>query len=93
MSAPGIARSNVNIVWAMGNCGCGWRALTCLCKPAVTHTLSPCPECALRQMRTWLGGEATERIEEWRTVVYEAAGVVKAVSITKARPCPTPAAR
>lgn len=36
------------------------------------------------QMRTWLGGEATERIEEWRTVVYEAAGVVKAVSVEKA---------
>ncbi len=37
------------------------------------------------QVRTWLGGEATERIEEWRTVVYEAAGVVKAISVSKAR--------
>lgn len=36
-------------------------------------------------MRSWLGGEATERIEEWRTVVYEAAGVVKAVSVEKVR--------
>ena len=36
-------------------------------------------------MRSWLGGDATERIEEWRTVVYEAAGVVKAISVEKAR--------
>ena len=37
------------------------------------------------QVRSWLGGEATERIEEWRTVVYEAAGVVKAISVEKVR--------
>jgi len=45
---------------------------------------TPCSDKNL-QVRTWLGGEATERIEEWRTVVYEAAGVVKAISVFKAR--------
>ena len=37
------------------------------------------------RVRTWLGGDATERIEGWKTYVYEAAGKMKAVNITKVR--------
>ena len=37
------------------------------------------------RVRSWLGGDATERIEGWKTYVYEAAGKMKAVNITKVR--------
>lgn len=35
------------------------------------------------RVKTWLGGDQTERIEGWKTYVYEAAGKMKAVNITK----------
>ncbi len=35
--------------------------------------------------KSWLGGDLTERIDGWRTYVYEAAGKMKTVNITKAR--------
>ena len=40
------------------------------------------------RVRSWLGGDATERIEGWKTYVYEAAGKMKAVNITKVRRVP-----
>ncbi len=38
------------------------------------------------RVRNWFGGDQTERVEGWKTYVYEAAGKMKAVNITKVRP-------
>jgi hypothetical protein len=35
------------------------------------------------RVKGWLGGDQTERIEGWKTYLYEAAGKMKAVNITK----------
>ena len=34
-------------------------------------------------VRGWLGGDQTERIEGWKTYIYEAAGKMKAVNTIK----------
>ena len=35
------------------------------------------------RVKGWMGGDATERIEGWKTYVYEAAGRMKTVNIVK----------
>ncbi len=35
------------------------------------------------RVRGWLGGDQTERIEGWKTYIYEAAGKMKAVNTIK----------
>ena len=37
--------------------------------------------------KSWFGGDVTEKIEGWRTKIYEAAGKMVAVTINKVRPC------
>ena len=37
------------------------------------------------RVRGWLGGDQTERIEGWKTYIYEAAGKMKAVNTIKVR--------
>ena len=37
--------------------------------------------------RTWLGGQATEKIEGWPTRIYEASGKMNAVTTFKVRGC------
>ena len=45
-------------------------------------------EFRFKPVKTWFGGEQTEKIEGWKTYVYEAAGKMKAVTITKVgTPC------
>ena len=39
------------------------------------------------RVKGWLGGDQTERIDGWRTYIYEAAGKMKAVNTTKVRTC------
>ncbi len=41
-------------------------------------------EFRFKPVKTWFGGDQTEKIEGWKTYVYEAAGKMKAVTITKA---------
>ena len=41
------------------------------------------------RVRGWLGGDQTERIEGWKTYIYEAAGKMKAVNTFKVRVCHT----
>ncbi|BDA42329.1 Ankyrin repeat domain-containing protein 13B [Coccomyxa sp. Obi] len=41
-------------------------------------------EFRFKPVKTWFGGDQTEKIEGWKTFVYEAAGKMKAVTITKA---------
>lgn len=36
-----------------------------------------------KPVRGWLGGDSTERIEGWKTRVYEATGKMVAVTISK----------
>lgn len=36
-----------------------------------------------KRVKTWFGGDQTEKIEGWKTYVYEAAGKMKTISITK----------
>ena len=38
---------------------------------------------AFKPLKNWFGGDQTEKIEGWKTYVYEAAGKMKAVTITK----------
>ena len=40
------------------------------------------------RVKGWLGGDQTERIEGWKTYIYEAAGKMKAVNTTKVHACP-----
>ena len=37
------------------------------------------------RVRGWLGGDQTEKIEGWKTYIYEAAGKMKAVNTIKVR--------
>lgn len=37
------------------------------------------------RVKGWLGRDQTERIEGWKTYIYEAAGKMKAVNILKVR--------
>lgn len=43
-------------------------------------------EFRFKPVKTWFGGDQTEKIEGWKTYVYEAAGKMKAVTITKVVP-------
>lgn len=40
-----------------------------------------------KPVKSWFGYETTEKIEGWRTKVYEAAGKMMAVTITKVAFC------
>ena len=42
-------------------------------------------EFKFKPARTWLGGQATERIEGWQTRIYEASGRMNAMTTHKAR--------
>ena len=41
-------------------------------------------EFTFARVRGWLGGDLTEKVDGWRTYVYEAAGKMKTVHIVKA---------
>ena len=43
-------------------------------------------EFRFKVVKTWLGNESTERIEGWKTRIFEAAGKMAAVTVNKARP-------
>ena len=49
----------------------------------ISRTKMKASEFRFTRVKGWLGGDQTERIEGWKTYIYEAAGKMKAVNTTK----------
>lgn len=50
---------------------------------SISKTKMKASEFRFTRVKGWLGGDQTERIEGWKTFIYEAAGKMKAVNTTK----------
>jgi len=49
----------------------------------ISRTKMKASDFSFTRVKGWLGGDQTERIEGWKTYIYEAAGKMKAVNTTK----------
>ncbi len=49
----------------------------------ISRTKMKASDFRFTRVKGWLGGDQTERIEGWKTFIYEAAGKMKAVNTTK----------